>query len=102
MLASRPLDPELEKPFLAALELLDKHFLNGKNYITGDTLTIADLSLLASLSFAEACDYDFSKFTNITRWVQELKKLPYYSTVNEEPMKRFSAYMAQKKAAVNA
>ncbi|GAB6025133.1 Glutathione S-transferase [Chamberlinius hualienensis] len=62
-----------------SLEYLDE-FLKSGRYICGSTMTIADLSLLASVTALEAYEYDYSSCVNIKRWVEQLKvELPYYS-----------------------
>ena len=98
LLSSKPLDDSKEAPFQAALELLDKHHLDGHDFVCGSTLTVADISLLASLSFAEAAQYNLTPYANISRWLNHLKRtLPYYDEVNGEAMKRFTDYLSAKK-----
>ncbi|KAF9791706.1 hypothetical protein SFRURICE_020105 [Spodoptera frugiperda] len=47
-----------------ALQLLNT-FLEGQKFCAGPTLTLADLSLVASVSSFEASDVDFKKYPNI-------------------------------------
>jgi glutathione S-transferase len=47
-------DEELLKKALEGIEMLDK-FLEGRLWAAGDTLTIADFALVASVSTAEVC-----------------------------------------------
>lgn len=103
ILSSKTLEPEKEVPFKEALVLLDKS-LSGNQFVCGNHLTVADISLLASLSFAEAAEYDFtSGFPKIKEWLHRLKaELPYYAQVNDEPMNRFTGYLRMKKLAAEA
>ena len=98
LLSSKPLDESKEAPFQAALELLDKHHLDGNEFVCGSSLTLADISLLASLSFAEAALYDLTRYANVCRWLNQLKQtLPYYDEINGEALKRFTDYLTAKK-----
>jgi glutathione S-transferase len=45
------------------LEAYDRFFLNGKRFIGGDSPSIADIRLAASLEFLRAIDYEFPEWT---------------------------------------
>lgn len=90
------LDPEKEKKVKEALQLLDDA-LGNQGYVAGDHLTLADLSILASLSFAEVFDYSIDDYKNVTQWKERLKKeLPYYDEVNKEPVENFRTFVKAK------
>src|SRR6218665_2302835 len=67
-----------------ALTLLEI-FLINKNYMACDHLTIADLSILASITLLEvAAEYDFTSYPNIWTWYNRLRnELPYYDRQTE-------------------
>jgi glutathione S-transferase len=50
--------------------------LQKHRYVTGDTLTVADLSLGGGMVAAEIARYPLEPFRAIQRWVAELKWLP--------------------------
>lgn len=52
MFAKAPSDPEKFKKMEESYEFLNK-FLENQDFVAGDTLTIADLSIIASVSTAE-------------------------------------------------
>jgi glutathione S-transferase len=52
MFAKAPADPEKMKKIEESYELLDK-FLENQDFVAGDSLTIADLSIISSVSTAE-------------------------------------------------
>lgn len=52
MFAGAPADPAKLEKVTAALGYLDK-FLDGQTYVAGKNMTIADLSLIASVTTAE-------------------------------------------------
>merc|ERR1711942_20540 len=84
-----------DKPDPEKLEKLNEAFgwlngwLEGKKYITGDTVTVADHSLVASVSTFVAGGIDVSKYPNIVAWLEECKKLPGYDEVNTPGAEEF-------------
>lgn len=61
-----PADKDKRTKVEDALKLFDT-FLEGQKYSAGPNLTIADLSLVASVSTFEASDIDFKKYPNVKR-----------------------------------
>jgi glutathione S-transferase len=53
---------------------LDKH-----RYVTGDTLTIADIAIASSLCVAERVNYPLENYRAIQRWHADLKALPAWT-----------------------
>ena len=50
--------------------------LQGRPFVTGEKLTIADLSLAAPLNYAEAAHYPIEPYGEIKRWFATLSALP--------------------------
>lgn len=89
--AGAPADPAKLEKLTGALGLLDK-FLEGQNYAAGKNLTIADLTLIATTTTAEAMSYDMTPFKNITRWAAKIKgEAPKYQETNADGVKEFKA-----------
>lgn len=64
-------------------EVIDR-FVSQSAYVCGDDLTIADLALLSSVSsINEIVAIDPVKYPNLTKWFENLRKLPYYQQANE-------------------
>ncbi|XP_017038701.1 glutathione S-transferase 1-like [Drosophila ficusphila] len=58
-------------------------FLNGHDYIAGNQLTIADFSLLTSITaLAVFVKIDPIKYFKITEWHKTLEELPYFEEAN--------------------
>ncbi|CAG2104324.1 unnamed protein product [Medioppia subpectinata] len=75
-------DEKVEK-LKTKLKLLDQ-LIGDKRYLTGEHLTIADLSLLAATSYPDWNDFDLSDYPNYKRWYNTLKnELPYYQEIND-------------------
>ncbi|XP_026675010.1 glutathione S-transferase 1-like [Ceratina calcarata] len=84
-----PKDETKYKAIGEALGFLEK-FLEGQNYVAGNNMTLADLSVVATLSTLEAMDYDCSKFKNICRWYARIKsEAPKYEEYNAAGVKAF-------------
>ena len=61
-------------------------------YVVGEHFTIADCSLLSSVTFLESVEYDLSHYPNIEQWIARCKALPFYDECNQgfDVWKQFS------------
>ncbi|KAH8236711.1 hypothetical protein KR026_008909, partial [Drosophila bipectinata] len=57
-----------------AFQLLNT-FLEGQEYVAGDHLTVADFAIVATVSTYEAVDFDIGKYSNVSRWYENAKKV---------------------------
>lgn len=73
ILQKAPADPEKLKKMEEGLEFLNQ-FLAGKKYVAGSEMTIADLSILATISTYELAGYDLKEFSNIDKWYSRISK----------------------------
>ncbi|XP_013164097.1 PREDICTED: glutathione S-transferase 1-1-like [Papilio xuthus] len=95
--AGAPADKEKAAKVEDALKILDV-FLEGQKYVAGAGLTVADLSLIASVSTFEASDIDFKKFANVKRWYETVKTTaPGYQEANEKGLDAFKALVSSMK-----
>lgn len=79
-------DEEKDKELRNVLDRLNT-IVTENQFSAGNELTLADISIVSSLTFSEACDYDISEFKSITAYVDRVKKsLPTYDSVNVEPI----------------
>lgn len=68
-------------------------FLDGNEYLTGKTLTLADLSLWCMLeSGGQIVQIDSEKFTNLTRWMEKMREHPSYAFNKEGADAHVGAY----------
>ena len=66
------------------LKVLDEHWIGPKNtYLCGDKLTIADYFGAGIVTLGEIIGVDFSPYPNVRRWLDTMKKLPNWTSVNE-------------------
>ncbi|XP_018361469.1 PREDICTED: glutathione S-transferase 1-1-like [Trachymyrmex cornetzi] len=80
-----------------ALSLLNK-FLEGENYVAGKTLTLADITLVVSVSNFPLVDYDLSKYSNILKWFIKIQaEIPNYSELESVGMKAFADFVEHYK-----
>jgi len=78
-------DPSEEKvtTFNNYLKIVDQLIGNNK-YLTGNTLTLADLSMVATMHILDYIGYDLTKYPNFKRWFTNLQfELPYYDQINK-------------------
>ncbi len=64
-----------QKEFRKLAKVLDAH-LQGRDYLVGDTLTIADFAVAATLPWAEEANIPLAEFPNAKRWHDNLLALP--------------------------
>lgn len=75
-------DAEKFKKCEEALEHLNT-MLEGKVYAAGDSLTIADITLVSTVSSLEAIGFDLSNYKNVSKWYAKCKEtIPGYD-INE-------------------
>lgn len=98
ILESKPVDGGKEAPFREALSYLDS-VLSTETYVSGTHLSLADISIICSLSFSEAAEYDLTPYQKLTGWMARVKsELPEFEEINGEAMKRFTQYLQFKKS----
>lgn len=69
-------------------------FLKDHDYIAGDHLTIADFSIVTTISALIAfIEINTSKYPKISAWIKRLEQLPYY----EENAKGAAKFIAAAK-----
>ena len=86
-----------ENALKTSLDYLDG-FLKKSPYLTGDHVTIADLSILASITQMEGMDYQLQGYKNLKTWVDRLKnELPYYDECNKAGIEMFRAWAKNKR-----
>ncbi|XP_050349422.1 glutathione S-transferase 1-like isoform X3 [Nymphalis io] len=60
--------------------------LEGRTFVAGDNLTIADISIVVTLSNLEAFGFDYSAHENVAKWFERTKKTlePYgYAEIDQ-------------------
>jgi glutathione S-transferase len=66
------------------LKVLNDHWLgHGNKYLTGDTMTIADIFGAGLLTCGHVIRNDFKDYPNIEAWLKRMEALPNWKAVNE-------------------
>ncbi|TDG48256.1 hypothetical protein AWZ03_005431 [Drosophila navojoa] len=73
-LKNAPADPAKFAKMETAFEFLNT-FLEGQKFVAGDTLTVADFSIVATVSTFVVADFDITKYPNVTRWYEAVQKV---------------------------
>ncbi|KAH8392741.1 hypothetical protein KR215_008681 [Drosophila sulfurigaster] len=66
----------------AFIEVYDfmEAFLKDNDYVAGNQLTVADFSLISTISSSQAyVEIESSKWPRLSAWVKRMEELPYYS-----------------------
>ena len=74
-----------KRMFSNALKALETQWLKRNKFIAGDNVTIADFSAyveIAQLNKQFTNLFDYSSLENLTRWLEEMSKLPYHDDVH--------------------
>jgi glutathione S-transferase len=56
--------------------------LEGKQYIVGNALTIADLTIASSLMYAKQTEVPLAEFPNVQAWFSRISALEGYKKVS--------------------
>ena len=95
-------DPQKANLLKSSLDYFDQ-YLEETDYAAGETLTIADFTLLASITHLEGVDYSYKSYENINRWVTKLKtELPYYNECNQAGIAMFKDWVKARRDAAAA
>lgn len=91
LFAKAAANPDNFKKMEEAMAFLNT-FLEGKKWVVGDHMTVADISLAATVSTYEVGSFDFSKYPNVQKWFALCKSsMPGYD-LNEAGCKEFKKY----------
>ena len=74
-----------QRMFNNALKALETQWLQKNKFIAGNFVTIADFSAyveIAQLNTQFTNLFDYSSFENISRWLEDMSKLPYHDDVH--------------------
>lgn len=91
LFAKLPADPEKFKKIEEAFAYFDLFLANTK-YAAGDSLTVADITLFATVSSYEVASFDFSKYANVTRWYNLTKTTVPGLKFNEDGCNDFKKF----------
>lgn len=90
--AKAPADPEKFKKIEEAFQFLDTFLATSGQYAAGDSLTIADLSLIATVSSYEVAKFDFSKYANVKKWYEKSTSVAPGIDINKAGVEAFANY----------
>lgn len=78
------------------LQVLNDYWLgDGRTWLTGDQITIADYFAASVVALGDMIRYDFSAYPNVSDWLSRMKALPNWKTVSEA-LDGFAGSLADK------
>jgi glutathione S-transferase len=93
----RPVDSFRLEKAVQGLDVLEQE-LSGKGYMAGSEMTIADISLLTTITSAVASGHDLKTHPNVAKWIDYCsKEVPGYEEINQKGMDLLKQTMAQRK-----
>lgn len=90
--AKAPADPALLKKLEDAVGFLNT-FLEKTTYAAGETLTLADISLVATVSTLDVAAFDLSKYPNVLKWYAKCKATTPGYDINEAGLEAFKQFL---------
>ncbi|KAF6199829.1 hypothetical protein GE061_006127 [Apolygus lucorum] len=97
MMAGAPFDEAKADKLDGSLMMLEE-YLRRNEWAAGDEMSIADLSLLATVTTAEAAGHDLFGFPKITEWIDKTRaKIPNYQMANQDGINTWKGYNLRKK-----
>lgn len=91
--AKAPADPEKFKKIEEAFEFFNT-FLATSAFAAGDKFTVADISLIATVSSYEVAAFDFSKYANVARWYAASKAACPGIEINDAGVAEFKKFFS--------
>lgn len=89
--AKAPANPDNLKKIEDAFGFLDT-FLDGQTYAAGDSLTLADIALVVTVSTFEVAGFDFNKYANVAKWYAKCKATAPGWDINVAGMEAFKKF----------
>lgn len=77
------------------LNVLDQSWLAKDRYLCGDDATLADYLGIAHVTLGEVIKLDYSRWPNVSRWIERMKDRANWNKVNDAFYKYFVAPYAQ-------
>jgi glutathione S-transferase len=65
------------------LTILDRDIVGSNSYVCGDQITLADYLGIGMITLGEVTRFDYSAWTNLSRWIATMKARPTWGKVNE-------------------
>ncbi|XP_041988753.1 glutathione S-transferase 1-like isoform X3 [Aricia agestis] len=93
--AGQPFNDEAAEKLNEALGWLNS-MLDGRAFVAGDNLTIADITIIVTITNLEAFEYDLSAYENVTKWYERTKKVlePYgYSDIDKAGAEMLASFL---------
>jgi glutathione S-transferase len=79
--AQRAAIPAKEMGGIAALTLMDRH-LKGRDWLVGDSVTLADICLFAYTHVAQDGGFDMIAFPAVQAWIGRVAALPAFVSID--------------------
>lgn len=93
------LDEVAEKAYRDMLAYLESrlNMNGGKKFLFADHITLADVSLVTTFFFPQACDYDMSEFKALNKYLSDVgTAIPNFAEINDKPNENLRNFIKSK------
>lgn len=73
-------------------------FLEGHTYVTGETLTLADIAIYTTVSTVLVTEFDLEKHANVARWYAHCEQSIPGKEINDSGIEAMKEYIAKSQA----
>lgn len=92
------LNEQSEKEYREVLEHLETRLKDGRKFMTGNHLTIGDVSVGATLTLPVACGFEFTEYPMLMAYLARVKEsIPKYGEINDKAVENFTNFVKSKK-----
>lgn len=91
LFAKQPANPDNFKKMEDAFGFLNT-FLEGQQFCAGDSLTLADIALVATVSTYDVAKFDISKYPNVQKWYKMMQGVCPGYDLNVQGMEEFKKF----------
>nr|APW77568.1 glutathione S-transferase delta 1 [Pieris rapae] len=95
LMRGEPYNEELAAKVTEAVAWLNT-LIEGKPFVAGDNMTIADISIVVTISSLDAFNFDFSAYDNVSKWYERTQKElePYgYEEINKAGAQQLASFL---------
>jgi len=97
LFSNQEMDKSKLEAYEAKVQFLNDHLIKG-SYLTGETMTIADISISYSLTMPTLLGFSYEKYEKVNSFIKKMGECKKWQEVNA-PFEAWKAHAAAQKAA---
>lgn len=95
--AAKEFDKDALESLYLGLDILEI-FVKNNSYVAGDNLTVADFSLISTVTTIQKFlgQFDAGRFPKLLAWIERMSNLPYFEEANTKPLEKMFQTMSAR------